>query len=143
MTDSPSGRSSKLPDAPDPFADPGMLRTWAGYRQALGQMSMTELMSHATELSARLEAESRHHLGAALMDPLSDSLQAIDRLQARSLPTARQPSSPDRGARASQTSPEPRLPSAVDLLARSKSLAPRIAAKLVAAEARRARADRG
>jgi hypothetical protein len=139
--DSPSRPSSNLPDAPDPFADPGMIRTWAGYRTALSTMTMPELLAQATELSARIELEQRQTLASFLSTPLSESLSALDRLQVRSLRTAPPPSRPDRGAAASQPSRELPQPSALDLLARSKSLAPRIAAKLVAAEARRARRD--
>jgi hypothetical protein len=142
VTALPSGPSSRLPDAPDPYADPAMIRTWAGYRQAIGQMTMDQLIAHATDLSARLEQESQRQLGAFLSQSLADQLQALDRLQVRSPRTAPQASPRDRGAQASQTSQAPRLPSAVDLLARSKSLAPRIAAKLVAAEARRAARSR-
>jgi len=143
--DSPSPRSSKpaiLSDAPDPRDDPGLLRTWAGYRQALSTMTIEELMKLADNQAARLEQENREAMNRLLSTPLSESLSALDRLQVRSPRTAPQPSQADRGVQASQRSPALPQPSALDRLASSKYMAPRLAAKLVASEARRARRDR-
>jgi hypothetical protein len=126
-----------MTDAPDPRADPNLLRTFEGYRAALATMDRQELLDQLTRINAALETQSRAAMTSSL---LSDSLASSDQLQTRSLPTASRPS-PDRGSAASL--PSTPLPSAVDLLARSKSLAPRIAAKLVQAEARRVRRERG
>lgn len=140
--DSQSHPSSKrLTDAPDPRDDPNLIRTFAGFRQTLAAMSIDQLMELAAKQGAELQAQSQSTLTALISSPLSDSLAALDRAQVRSLPTAHQPSRPDRGSAASQPSVPPR-PSALDLLAKSKHLAPRIAAKLVSSEARRARAER-
>lgn len=140
MTDSSPHRSWRpRSELPTPQDDPALIRTFQGYRAALARMTPEQLLSHATDLSARLEAQSRSTL-AALISPGPSGSSSIDDLVIRSPRTDPLSQHRDRGARPSPASPS--LPSAVDLLAASKKLAPRIAAKLVQAEARRARAER-
>jgi hypothetical protein len=143
VTDSPSRPSwTQQTEAPDPRDDPGMIRTFAGYRQALSQMTPDQLIAQLTVINAQLEAQSRSTLTALLSPQLSDLQRSLDNPVLRSPRTATPSSPADRGAAASRPSPALHQRSAVDLLAASKKLAPRIAAKLVASEARRARADR-
>jgi hypothetical protein len=130
-------------DAPDPRDDSGLLRTFQGYRRALSLMSRQELLSQLTDINAQLEAQSRSSLTALLSPQLSDWQRALDNPVLRSRPMARPSSAADRGAAASLPSPERQAPSAVDLLAASRKMAPRIAAKLVHSEMRRARTERG
>lgn len=139
MTHSRSLRTSELPDPRD---DPNLIRTMHSFRRALQLMSVPELMALASQQAAALELEQRTLMTNLLSSRLSDSLQSLDTLQPSSRRTAARPSPAARGAAASQTSPAPPpRPGAVDLLAASKRLAPRVAAKLVLAEARR-EADR-
>lgn len=142
MTDSLPPTRFPTTDAPDPRDDPNLLRTFQGYRKVLSTMTIEQLMAHSVDLAAQLEEQSRRTLMAQLSSPLSSSMQSLDSPVVRSPRMASPSSRPDRGQAASQ--PSPALPprSALDLLASSKRLAPRIAAKLVAAEARRAKADR-
>lgn len=128
-------------ELPDPAADPGLLRTYEGYRAALRSMTIEQLMERADRLARQITADQQEQMSALLMGQLSSYSTALDRPSFGSPRTASPPSVPDRGA-SSQASPAPRLPSAVDLLAASRRMAPRVAAKLVLAEARRARADR-
>jgi hypothetical protein len=120
--------------------DPGQLRTWAGYRAALSQMKRQELLDHLTGINAALQAQSQAVLERQLRSlQTSGSSSSIDNPVVRSTPPERRSNERpmDRGAYPSRlASPQP---SALDLLARSKSLAPRIAAKLVLSEARRRR----
>lgn len=135
MTHSRSHPTSELPDPRD---DPNLIRTYAGFRRVLAQMSLPELMELSARQAALLEIEQRQAMTNLLSNGLSASIQSLDNLSPSSRRTAARPSAPDRGAQASQTSaPQPR-PGAVDLLAASRRLAPRIAAKLALAEARRA-----
>lgn len=131
-------------ELPQPSDDPNLTRTFAGFRAALRSLSIPELMSLAAEQAAAIELENRSTMSQLISQRLSGSIESLDRLQLRSRPTAppERSDSPDRGLAHSRPSPPPR-PSAVDLLASSRKMAPRIAAKLVLAEAARARADRG
>lgn len=121
---------------PQPADDPNLLRTFRGYRAALATMSLEQLMAHSADLAARIEFEQRRLLASAISSPLSTLTLSIDNPVIRSPRTVPRPSdSPDRGR-----PPSPSLrpsQSAVDLLAASKRLGPRIAAKLALHEARR------
>lgn len=135
-------RSPRTSDLTDPRDDPNLIATHAAFRQALTHLSLPELLELSARQAAMLELESRTLLTNLLSSRLSDTLQSLDTLSPSSRRTASRPSPAARGAAASQTSPGPRpLPGAVDLLAGSRRLAPRVAAKLVLAEARR-EADR-
>jgi hypothetical protein len=141
----PSSTSWPGSELPQPADDPNLSRTFAGYKAALRSMSIPQLMSQANQLAAAIELEQRQLMNQLISERLSGSLDSLDRLQTRSPRTAypsREPDSADRGQARSRPSPPPK-PSAVDLLASSQRLAPRIAAKLVLAEAQRARAERG
>ena len=129
-------------EAPDPRDDPGLYRTFEGYRAALAKMSVAQLMDRLTAINAELEAQSQSTLASLISSPLSASIQALDRLQVSSPRTVR-PTSPasDRGAAASRPSPASPQPSALDRLASSKYMGPKLAAKLVVADARRRRAN--
>jgi len=105
-------------------------------------MTPEQLMAQLADLSAKLEEQSRSTLTGLLSSPLSGYQHNLDNPVIRSPRTAAPSSAADRGAAASRPSPVPQPRSAIDLLASSKKLAPRIAAKLVASEARRARTDR-
>jgi hypothetical protein len=105
-------------------------------------MTTEQLLEQLNDIAAKLQEQSQSTLTALLSARLSDSLRSIDALQVRSLRTDPRSSGRERGASASQPSPPSRPPSALELLAGSKRLAPRIAAKLVVSEARRARNDR-
>lgn len=130
--------ASSSRELPQPSDDPNLIETFAGYRAALRLMTPMQLVAHSTELSARLEEQSRSTLASLISGTLSDSLQNIDRLQVRSTPAGpRSSERRDRGE--SHSRPSTPQPSALDQLARSKRLAPRIAAKLVLHEARRHR----
>lgn len=135
-------RSLPTSEVPSPIDDPNLIATYASFRQALTKLTLPELMELSARQAALLELEQRQAMTNLLSNGLSDSIQSLDRLSPSSRRTARQPSPADRGAAASPTSAPRPLPGAVDLLAGSKRLAPRVAAKLVLAEARRA-ADRG
>jgi hypothetical protein len=129
-------------ELPDPQADPNLIRTFAGYRAALATMDTAQLMAHSADLAAKIEAGTNQTLAAALWQQLSESRSSLDQPVVRSPRTALPTSgSPDRGQARSRPSPPP-MSSAVDLLAASRRLAPRIAARLVLSEARRARAER-
>jgi len=147
VTDSSWRRSLTPPpvdELPQPSDDPNLTRTFAGFKLALRSMSIPQLMSLAAQQAAAIELEQRQLLNQLISQRLSASVESIDRLQTRSPRTAYpspEPDSADRGHSRSQSSPPPR-PSAVDLLASSRKLAPRIAAKLVLAEAQRARTER-
>lgn len=108
--------------------------TWDGYRLALGRMSNAELMQNLTELNATMQQQSRETLTSLLRD----SLSSLDRPVLSSTPAVSLYPPVDRGA---PVSPSRQQPSALDLLARSRSLAPRVASKLVLASSR-ARARR-
>lgn len=142
MTD--SSRPTSLPtrtlsDLPDPRDDPNLIETFAGYRTALSTMTIDQLMTHSAELAALQQAQSASILTALISPGLSEYSRSLDNPVLRSPRTASRPgSAADRGAVASQTSSLPRPQSALDLLAGSRRLAPRIAAKLVAHEVKRA-----
>lgn len=108
--------------------------TWDGYRLALGRMSNAELMQNLTELNATMQQQSRETLTSLLRD----SLSSLDRPVLSSTPAVSLYPPVDRGAPVSLSRQQP---SALDLLARSRSLAPRVASKLVLASSR-ARARR-
>lgn len=146
MTDSSWRRNLTPPpsdELPQPSDDPNLTRTFAGFKAALRSMNIPQLMSLATEQAAAIELEQRQLLNDLISRRLSESVSSLDRLQVRSPRMAAPgPASPDRGQAHSRPSPVA-TPSALDLLASSRRLAPRIAAKLVLAEAQRARAERG
>lgn len=128
--------SRQLPSLNPPETEEAIERTFRGYRMWLQTQTPEQLASHAAELSARLEDQARASLGQVIGQPpqLSDWLTSLDRVSFRSTPTATRPSSPrDRGQEPSLSS---RQPSPMDLLASSQRLAPKIAARLVAASAR-------
>lgn len=142
MDSSPPTRLPRMADAPDPRDDAGLIRTFQGYRAALATMTVDQLMERLTDINMKLEAESQANLTRLISSPLSTSIESLDRLQMRSLRTAAPPSRPDRGQVASQPSPVPRQQSAAERLAASRRMAPRLAAKLVASEVRKARRER-
>ncbi len=109
-------------ELPDPQSDPGLIRTFAGYRAALVRLTPDQLLRHSTDLAARIELENRQILGSLLSGPLSGSTSSLDQPVIRSprtgLPTS---AYPDRGQAHSRPSLPP-PPSAVDLLAASRRL---------------------
>lgn len=144
MTDS-SSRTSWLrkTEAPDPRDDPNLIRTFEGYRMALSRMTIPQLLDRLTSINAELQAQSQSTLVSQISSQLSDSIQALDRLQVRSPRMAPPTSAPDRGASASRPFPGSPQPSALDRLASSKYMGPKLAAKLVVADARKRARARG
>ena len=104
-------------------------RTWQGYQAAVSRMSNEELLRTLTDLNVQLQAQAQTSMTSPL---LSELRQSLDRPVLSSTP--REPLSPpvDRGSRPFQSPP----PGALDLLARSRSLGPRVAGKLVLAQVR-------
>jgi len=122
----------QLPDQPDTEA--GQRETWASYRRALemtaqGPGGLDRLFAHLTEVSARLETETR----SAISQTLLRYAESQDQLVLRSTPRAARSPGPDRAA---QPPSSPR-PSPLDLLSARQRWGPRLAQKLVLAEARR------
>jgi hypothetical protein len=112
--------------------------SFESFRRGLQMLSIPELM----ELSGRQATEIARIQSAALSQWLSSTPPDLDVPVHHSTPTAT-PSSArpaDRGQRPSP--PESRPPSSLELLAGSSRVGPRLAAKLVARDAR-ARARRG
>lgn len=136
--------SSPPTNSPPPLPPPGRNdpdRSWEAYRWALSRLTIPELLEHLTRINAAQEAQARSLTAttAASLPSLADSLSSLDRIAPG--PTA--PASPwptDRGGGPSPASPQP---SAVDRLAATAKLGPRIAARLLLASARaqRRRAD--
>jgi len=131
------GSYSRMTELPQPYDDPNLQRTFQGYRQALSMMTLPQLVEQANRNAEALQRQSDATLASTISMQLSDYQSSLDRLTTRSLPMGSQPSTA-RGVAASLPSPQRLAPSALDRLASSKYLAPRIAAKLVHSEVRRA-----
>lgn len=108
-------------------------KAWEGYRRSLALMTNDELSVLLSSLNRQLQEQATSMLSSTL----SESLHAIDRPVLSSTPMAIPSASPpmDRGARPSPQQQE----GALDLLARQRRLGPRVAGKLVMAQARAAR----
>lgn len=122
----------QLPDQPDTAL--GQRETWTSYRRALelmgqGPDGLARLSAHLTEVSTRLEAETR----SAISQTLLAYTASQDHLVQRSTRTPVRSPAPDR----SSPPPSSPRPSALDLLASKQRWGPRLAQKLVLAEARR------
>lgn len=112
-------------------------KLYAGYQQSLAQMTMPQLRAHLTELNAQIERDQRDQM-TSLLQRVSPS--SIDQPVNHSpTPATRlQPSSDERRADRGQPRSAPvSQPGAVDLLASRARMGPRLAAKLVLADARR------
>lgn len=126
---------STLQSSLQPLSPERIEAGWDAYRQSLGQMNNDQLLQRLTEINAQMQQQATTTLGTAVTEMLRASLASIDRPVLSSTPTP-SPSLPvDRGAPRS-TSPQP---TALDLLARSRSLAPRVASKLLLAQLRAGR----
>ncbi len=105
-------------------------RLWGTYRAALSQMSLAQLMAHASQNAALLQAQAH----ATTSEMLSEYQRAKDNPV---LPRASMAprSSADRPEPASRQSQQP---SSLDLLSSSRRLGPALATKLIVASARAA-----
>lgn len=135
------GSPSHPTSLPQPYEDPNLARTFQGFRAALSRMSIPQLQDQLTRINALLQADVQARLTSTIYDLASASPANLDSPVLRSPRMASRPPT-DRGSARSQASPAPAPPSAVELLARSRSLAPRLAAKLVVSDARRASRER-
>lgn len=135
---------TSLTELQPPDSRAAIERTFAGYKKTLESLSPDQLMEHLTAINGQLELQQRALVSAVLSpsEVLSASIASLDRPVLRSTPTAIQ--SPQPRGLAAQVSPSHLPPRAVDLLASSSRLGPRLAAKLVAASARsRSMRERG
>lgn len=109
--------------------------SFEGYRQTLATMSQPALLAELARVSALLQAQSSNLLTSQLWQA---SHSAIDHLDQAPEPTSMtMPSSPSEGdpsRPASRPTPEPSR--AINLLAGTGRLGPRLAAKLVVSSAR-------
>jgi hypothetical protein len=122
--------STQAPKSPTPSE---VEEAWAGYERSLSRLSNDQLLSLLTTLNSQLQEQATSSISTTLLA----SLEAADRPVLSSTPTATLSDYPpmDRGVRASPQ----QQPGALDLLARSRRLGPRVAGKLVLAQARAAR----
>jgi hypothetical protein len=132
VTDSSSPR--RLTELQPPDDQWQIERSFEGYRQALATMTVAQLMTEATRLSALIETENRAALTSLISRPLQDYASSLDLIVPRSRPMAPQPSPSARGRAAFQ--PSSPQPSPVDLLFGSRGR--RLASKLVVASSRSA-----
>jgi hypothetical protein len=94
-------------------------------------MSPDQLLAHLTQINAAMEADRQTRM-ASLLASRSEHLSSLDQPVLSSTATATRPSPMDRAA---APSPSPAL-SAVDLLASSQRLGPKLAQRLLMASAR-------
>jgi len=127
-----SSQASWMPELQPPDNPDDIKRTFRGYQMALERMTQKELLAEAARLSAMIETEQRQLLSKMVSAPLSDYISRLDQPVLRSTSTPRPSPRPrDRGV---VPSPRFQQPSPLDLLFGSRGR--RLAAKLVAANAR-------
>lgn len=115
----------------EPLSPPQEYQTWGGYRQALARMSTPQLMELLATINGQLAAERDRRL-SSILGLSSTVTEGLDQPVLSSTRMATQHSPMDRGAPPS-TFPQP---SAVDLLASSQRLGPKLAQRLMLASAR-------
>ena len=126
-------QSYRLPDPP--MNSEGVRQTWQSYQASLEHIAaqpdgMETLSRLLSEVSEKLQAQTQSTISHTLSEYNSTQDRPVLRSMAKGGPS---PSAPDRGAR-----PDPsRAPGPLDLLSSSRRLGPRLASKLVLAEARR------
>lgn len=131
--------SSSLPpwmtgsELPQPDDEAGIKRTFDGYRAALKTMTIPELMELADRQAALLQAQQNDMMRRSLSPSPLDSTSNLDSPVLRTTPSRSMPAPSPRG-RAAQASPPSPPPTSLDLLFGSRGR--RLAAKLVAANAR-------
>lgn len=130
--------SSRLPawmtgsELPQPEDEAAIRRTFAGYAAALKTMTIPELMERADRQAALLQQQSQATLEELSQRP-PGSQSTLDQPVLRTTPSRSTPAPSPRG-RAAQASPPSPQPTPLDLLFGSRGR--RLAAKLVAANAR-------
>lgn len=112
-------------------------RLYEGYRHGLEQMTMPELMAHATQLGAMIEQDRAGQLALLMRSASRSSLDdPVIPSTPMAIPSPAGPARPaDRGGAASAQRSRPSSP--LELLASSTRTGPRLAAKLILADARR------
>lgn len=127
-----SSSRPRLTELQPPDSQEDIKRTFQGYQMALATMTTEQLTGELARINALLETQSRTTLIDTVSAPLSDYISRLDQpvLRLRSTPPP-SPQPRDRGAPPSPRSPQP---SPLDLLFGSRGR--RLAAKLVAANAR-------
>lgn len=123
MTDSPGIRRPSEAD---------LRQSFEGYRRALSKLSTRELMELAATQSAAIQQTQLSALSQLLTSSTPDLDQPVQRSTSGVSPSGGR--EVDRGQR---PSPPSRQPSSLELLASRSRMGPRLAAKLVAADARR------
>lgn len=118
----------------EPLSLPQEHQTWQGYRQALATLSPQQLMELLTTINGQLTMERERRMASILSSSPSLS-EVLDQPVLSSTRMATQRSPMDRGVPPS-TFPQP---SAVDLLASSQRLGPKLAQRLMLASARAVR----
>lgn len=119
----------------DPLTPALAEQTWRSYQQTLatigaGPDGIARLSGLLTEVSARLQAESRQTISDALLAYSSTQDRPVQRSTPRVAPSP---------GRADPPRERSRQPAAWELLSASQRLGPRLAQKLTLAEARRKR----
>jgi len=115
----------------EPLTPPQEYGTWDGYRRALASLSPSELMALLATINTGLTAERERRM-ASILTSSPSMAEALDRPVLSSTRMATQRSPMDRGVPPSQFQQQ----SAVDLLASSQRLGPKLAQRLMIASAR-------
>ena len=115
----------------EPLTPPQEYDTWDGYRRALASLSPPELMALLATINTGLTAERERRM-ASILTSSPSMAEALDRPVLSSTRMATQRSPMDRGVPPSQFQQQ----SAVDLLASSQRLGPKLAQRLMIASAR-------
>lgn len=120
-----------LGELPQPDGIEGIRRTFAGYKQALATMTIEQLVEQANLNAIALQAQMDATRERSLRQP--DSTSTLNQPVLRTTPTRSTPVPSPRG-QAALRSPQSPPPSSLDLLFGSRGR--RLAAKLVASQAR-------
>lgn len=121
------------PPIPSTLTPQDVETAFQGLKTALSGMTNDQLLAHLAQINAQIEAQQTQAIAnLGTRRTLSDYLADADRISLSSIPTATPPA--DRSSPPSQ--PFPQQSSALDLLATSGRMGPKLAAQLVQATAK-------